>query len=131
MRSLVAEDESTSRRVLRHFMLRYGECDVAVNGKEALESFKTALETGRPYDVVCLDIMMPEMDGHEVLRAIRQLEAERKIAVGKGAKVVMTTALDDAGNVMGAFRSGAESYLVKPVDQEKVAAAIQKLGLQG
>jgi two-component system, chemotaxis family, chemotaxis protein CheY len=129
MRCLIAEDEPTSCRILRHYMSKYGECDVATNGKEALELFKNALEAKQPYDVVCLDIMMPEMDGQDVLLAIRRIESERNIALGRGAKVIMTTSLDDAGNVVGAFRSGAESYLIKPIDQQKVAAAVAKLGL--
>lgn len=129
MKSLVVEDEFVARRILQHFLSTHGECDVAANGREALEAFASALNEHRPYDLVCLDLMLPEIDGQEVLREIRELESTHGVAIGEGAKVIMTTSLNDRRNVINAFKSGCESYLVKPIDKTKVAGELQKLGL--
>ena len=72
---------------------------------------------------------MPEMDGHDVLKAIRKIESQHGIGGLDGVKVVMITALGDSKNVMGAFRTGCEAYIVKPVKKGKLLEEIEKLGL--
>ena len=74
MKTLIAEDDFTSRLLLQAILSPYGECHIAVNGREALHAFNLAHEEGHPYDLVCLDIMMPELDGHAVLSALRPLK---------------------------------------------------------
>lgn len=91
--------------------------------------FKEALSEGQPYDLICLDIMMPQMDGHDALAAIRRIEKEHGINGLDGAKVIMTTALSDSKNIIGAFRKGCEVYIVKPVKKEKLLEEMEKLGL--
>jgi two-component system chemotaxis response regulator CheY len=88
-----------------------------------------AVEGKQPYDLVCLDIMMPGMDGHAVLSEIRKIEESNGIAVGSTAKVVMTTSLGDAENVLAAFRNQCEAYLVKPIDKAKLLERLRTLGL--
>ena len=129
MRCLVVEDEFTSRLILQRILSTHGECHVAVDGHEAIEAFEMALEADVPYDLVLLDILLPSLDGHSVLARIRELEAARGIALGRGAKVVMISGLEDKKTVFTAFRSGCESYLVKPVNKEKVLRELSKLGL--
>lgn len=129
MKILIVEDEFTSRRLLQKILSVYGECDVAINGREAVEALVIALDEGQPYDLVCLDIMMPEMDGHEALKRIREIEAERSIAGLDGVKVIMTTALSDGKNIFSAFRAGCEGYIIKPIDKKKLISELKKLGL--
>jgi two-component system, chemotaxis family, chemotaxis protein CheY len=129
MRTLIVEDDFVSRKVLHALLSPHGECDVAVNGKEAVEAFALSHTQGKKYDLVCLDIMMPEMDGQEVLATIRRLEREREIHGGDGVKVVMTTALKDPKNVMRAFREQCDGYLVKPVDRAKLQEVLEDLRL--
>ena len=93
MRVLIAEDDFASRKFMLRFFEKYGECDVTVDGKEAVEAFKMALEIDEPYDLICLDIMMPEMDGHQALKMIRRIEEENNISEDDRVKIVMTTAL--------------------------------------
>ena len=126
---LIAEDDFTCRKLLQTFLSEYGDCFVAINGREAVEAVREALDKGQPYDLICLDIMMPEMDGHEALEAIRQIENEHGIAGLDGVKVIMTTVLGDSKNVIGAFRIGCEAYMVKPVSKEKLLEEMEKLGL--
>lgn len=129
-RILVVDDDFTSRKVLSRHLENYGQIDSAVSGKEAIEGVQKALETGEPYDLICLDILMPELDGQLVLQTIRELETKNGIAPGKGAKIIMTTCLDDAKNIMQAFRSQCEAYLVKPITKEALAKEVEALGFK-
>lgn len=130
MRCLVVEDEFTSRRILQRLLSEYGECDVAISGDEAILAFGEALKSGQPYHLVCLDIMLPGMHGHEVLTALRGAENDHGVELGQGAKIMMTTSLSDAKSVMNAFRGGCEAYVVKPVTRDKVVSELVKLGFQ-
>ncbi len=120
MKILIAEDDFVSRKVLLGHLQQYGSCDVAIDGIEAVEAITSAINDKTPYDLVFLDIMMPNMDGQEALTCIRQVEVDNGISVGDGAKVVMTTALSDAHNVLKAFNGQCEAYIVKPVTREKI-----------
>ena len=95
----------------------------ALNGRKGLE----LIDAERP-DLVLLDIGMPEMDGHSVLRAIRALERERGLSADGAAKIIMTTALDDSQNVLGAFKEGCEGYVVKPIRRDDLLHQLEKLG---
>ena len=77
MKILLAEDDFVTRKFMVNFLSKYGECDVTVDGMEAVDAFMMALEDEEPYDLVCLDIMMPVMDGYQALVAIRKLEKEK------------------------------------------------------
>ena len=78
MKSLIVEDDFTSRLLLQEYLKVYGIPHIAVNGREAVEAVRLALEARDHYNLICLDIMMPEMDGQQALREIRALE-EAKI----------------------------------------------------
>ena len=95
MRILIAEDDFVTRKFMTNFLSKYGECDVTVDGMEAVDAFMMAMEDGEPYDLVCLDIMMPVMDGYQALVGIRNIEKERNIPEDKMAKVIMATALNE------------------------------------
>ncbi len=130
MKALVVEDDFTSRRLLQNILLVYGECDIAVNGEEAVEAFRTALQENSPYDLICLDIMMPVIDGQQALRMIREIEKEQNIRSEDQVNVIMTTALDDPRNVIEAFhKGGAAAYLIKPVHKFDLLQEVRKLGL--
>jgi two-component system chemotaxis response regulator CheY len=120
VKALIVEDDFTSRLLLQKLLSPYGDCHVAVNGREAIHAFRLAMAEELPYDLVCLDIMMPEMDGHEVLKAMRAAEETAGILAGDGVKVIMTTATQDKKNVFSAFREQCDGYLVKPVDRAKL-----------
>ena len=129
MKILLAEDDYLTRKAMDNFLSKYGECDVTVNGMEAVDAFMLALEEEEPYDLVCLDIMMPVMDGYQALMGLRNLEKERNIPPEKAAKVIMTTALNEEKNVKMAFELGCTIYSGKPIDQERFDQALKKLGL--
>jgi two-component system, chemotaxis family, chemotaxis protein CheY len=129
LKTLVVEDDFTSRLLLQELLKSYGVSHIAVNGKEAVAAVRAALEAGEPYGLVCLDFMMPEMDGQQALEGIRALEQGRGIVSTRGAKIVMTTALGDMKNVDAAYMSLCDAYLTKPIRKAKQIEALRELGL--
>jgi two-component system chemotaxis response regulator CheY len=116
LRTLVVDDDLASRLLLTSLLSRYGDCDVAVNGKEAVDAFRSTLEQGQKYDLICMDILMPEMDGREALRQMRALEETDGISPACGVKIVIMTAIDDAKEMIGCFEDFSDAYLTKPVN---------------
>jgi len=129
MKMLIAEDDLTSRKYLSKFLSQYGECDLVVDGLEAIDAYLIALKEKSPYDLICLDIMMPKVDGVKVLKAIRDLEIQKGVLPEKRAKVIMTTALAEAGFVNKAFEYNCDAYASKPIDMEKFNEVLKKLEL--
>jgi two-component system chemotaxis response regulator CheY len=129
LKILIVEDDFYTRRLLQRFLSPYGEVDIAVNGEEALEAYKSSLDEEFAYDLICLDILMPVMDGQETLKQIREFEEVRGIYGSDGVKVVMVTVLDDNKNILMAFRTGCEGYITKPVDKKTLIDKIEELGL--
>lgn len=129
MRILIAEDDFASRKFMLRFLSKYGECDVTVDGMEAVEAFRMALEAEEGYDLVCLDIMMPGLDGYQALKEIREIEKNMKIPEEKIAKIIMTTALNEGRNVTKAFELGCNAYAGKPIDQAKFEQELKKMEL--
>lgn len=129
MKILIAEDDLTSRKVIAKLLSAYGECDVTVDGIEAVDAFVIALDIGIPYDLICLDVMLPKVDGVKALLTIRQLENVRKIDPTKRAKIIVTTALGETDYVMSAFETGMEAYVNKPFEVSDIEEAMEKLGL--
>lgn len=129
MKSLIVEDDFNCRRLMMYFLLPYGDCDVAVDGVEALEAFQIAWEDGKPYDLICLDIMMPRMDGQTTLKQLRALEQKRGITGLDGVKIIMTTGLGDNRNILEAFNAQCEAYLIKPFEKKDLLEKMYYLGL--
>ncbi len=130
MKTLIVEDDFLARELLSTLISQYGECHLAKNGVEALETLTSALDENEPYDLVCLDIMMPKMDGQQTLMELRKLEEDRGVSGDQQTKVIMITAIDDSKNIMKAFRQGhCEAYLTKPLDREKLIDHLKTLGL--
>lgn len=129
MKSLIVEDDFVSRLVLQEILQRYGSVHIAVNGKEALTAILAALKTGQPYDLVCLDIMMPVMDGQDALKGIRQAEDQLNIPPLNRVKIFMVTAVGDKESVTKAIQERCDGYLIKPINQERIAAELRRLRL--
>lgn len=110
-------------------MSKYGECDLTIDGGEAIDAFMMALDDNEPYDLVCLDIMMPNVDGLKALKIIRDIEVERGVAELDKVKIIMTTALNDVTNVQTAFDTGSEGYAVKPINIQKLTDVMKRLSL--
>ena len=130
LKILIVEDDFISRRILQEILTPYGKCDMAKDGKEAIHAFYLGWEELSPYDLICMDVMMPEIDGQEALQKIRDMELEMGIIGSQEVKVIMVTALDDLKNIIKAFHDGgATSYIVKPISKKNLIGEMVKLGL--
>lgn len=132
MKILIVEDDFISRRNLKELFASLGECDIAVNGQEAIDSFMLAHQSKSPYELICMDLMMPVIDGMRALQTIRQHEKAMSIPPGLAVKVLMTTAVNDPHTVIRTFYDGeATSYLVKPITRQKLEKELKQLKLVG
>lgn len=130
MKCLIVDDEGLNREFVATLLMGAAECEEAVNGSEAVTKFRAALESDVPFDLVLLDIMMPEMNGHETAKAIRSLEKEHGLDMGHRVNIVMLTALNSPQDAMESFCSAqSAAYIVKPVSKENLFNVITKLGL--
>jgi DNA-binding NtrC family response regulator len=111
---LVVEDDSSQRQMLAEFLRDLG-LDVveAGDGQEALERFR-----GEPFDLVISDLRMPEMDGQQLLLAIKELNPE--------TGVVLVTAYGTVEGAVATLRTGASDYLLKPLDLDEVEHVVQR-----
>src|SRR5688500_3023577 len=123
-RILVVDDDEANRDVLSRRVRSQGaEVDVASSGKEALE-----ILSQQPFDVVLLDVMMPDMNGYEVLKEMKADTSLRDIPV------VMISALNQVESTVRCIQLGAEDYLTKPFDptllRARLGACIEKKRLR-
>ena len=122
MRILVSEDEKDLNRLICNTLIRAGySVDFCYNGEDALDYIANA-----DYDCILLDIMMPKLDGHEVLKRLRQQN--------KNFPVIFLTAKDTIQDRITGLDLGADDYLVKPFDFDellaRIRAATRKYGTQ-
>jgi len=120
MRILIVEDDFIQRKILLRLLEKYGSCEVAVDGQEALDAFMMAHKEHDPYRVVFLDIQLPKMDGREALAQMREYEQGLGLIASDGCKIYMTTAVDDSKVIMKAFRAGCDGYFLKPYETAKI-----------
>ncbi len=129
LKILIAEDDFISRRFLYKVLAQYGECDLVVDGLEVIDAYMMAKEENAPYDLICLDIMMPKIDGIKVLKAIRDLEMQSEIPNPKKVKIIMTTAVAEKDIIKEALDLGCDAYAAKPIDIDKLVEVMKKLEL--
>ena len=129
MKTLIVEDEFTTRIIMQRLLSPFGEVHVAVDGVEALSAYVQSLREKDAYDLICLDMLMPNMDGDVVLKQIRQIETDAGIQPGEGAKIIMATSVNDGKAIMKAFKEQCDGYLVKPVDKAGLYAELANLSL--
>ncbi|MDR3580053.1 MAG: response regulator [Oryzomonas sp.] len=128
---LIVDDDLLGRELISQYLQSVPVVDTAVDGQDAVEKFRTAMEAGDPYELILLDIVMPDMDGIAAGKEIRKLERELALTADEQVKIIMLTALNTPHNVMQSMLSAQSSaYLIKPVEPEKVRKTIGKLGLR-
>ena len=130
LKILIVEDDFMVRQILREILEPYGVVDIAVNGEEAVQAFRVAWRQNHPYDLICMDIMMPVMDGNAALIKIREIELSLGIIGSEEVKVIMISALDDVKTVVKAYsKGGATSYIVKPIEKDRLIGEMRAIGL--
>ncbi len=122
---LVAEDNEINALLMRSLLTKLGHQPViCINGREALESWIAAETAGARYDVVLMDVQMPEMSGIAATRMIRARESERGLSRTKILALTANTLVEDR---YACFEAGMDGFLVKPLDREKLAQALSDI----
>jgi two-component system chemotaxis response regulator CheY len=130
MRVLIVEDNFIDRKILQKIFLEYGECDIAVNGEEAVDAYNESWMKCRPYDLICMDIMMPKVNGLQALKMIREIEKGKDINESERVRIIMITAVDDPKIVYKACNLfGVKSYIIKPINKKRLLEEVRKFGL--
>lgn len=129
-RCLVVDDDELGREMIRSMLEIVPVVDTAVDGRDAVAKFQASVEAGTPYQLILLDILMPDMDGLSAGKTIRAIEKEKGVPLGSQCKIVMLTALNTPQDVMQAMMTvQSAAYLVKPVEQAKLKETLSKIGL--
>ncbi len=126
MKILVIDDELVSRQKMKKIMDCFGLCDAVESGSAAVAAFQKALKESKPFDLLTLDIDMPEMDGTETLFNIREIEDQNKIPKEKQAIIIMVTSHSDKDNIITCIQAGCNDYVVKPFNKEIVREKLDK-----
>jgi CheY-like chemotaxis protein len=122
---LVAEDNEINALLMRSLLTRLGHhAVITTNGEEALESWLSAKSAGAPHDLVLMDIQMPQLDGIETTRRIREREAGQP---GRRTPILALTANTLVEDRYACFEAGMDGFLIKPLDREKLADALAGL----
>jgi len=129
MKSLVVEDDPICSRILKSILSCFGPCSTACNGAEAVSFYQKSLQDNDPYELICMDIMMPTMNGHQALNVIRKIEREQSIPQENAAKVIIATCLDEDEDKQQAYHAGCNAYMVKPIQRQSLQQQIKNLGL--
>lgn len=131
LKCLVVDDDMLGRELISHYLDGTAVCDMAENGAQAVAMFRVAFEGGTPYDLLILDIVMPEMDGHVAAKEIRQIEKEWGVALNEGVNIIIISSLSTPLDIIQAYVSArSAAHLVKPVQPQKLLATIAKLEFQ-
>lgn len=127
MRILIVDDDIESFRLLERRLEKYGAGIVSADGKTACGMFSEAHRQQKPFDLVFLDIVMPGVDGHEILVEMREWE-RANLAPDRAAKIVMVSAMKDAKNIFSSVAEGCNDYMTKPIRKQGVQEVMRKLG---
>jgi len=129
MKTLIVDDDIFNCKLLQSILKDYGECSIAMSGISAIQLFEESLKNGEHYELVCLDIMMPEKDGYETLREMRAFEQNQAAHLNKRSRIIMVTALEEQENKTKAFYENCDGYLVKPVERKLLEEMLSKMKL--
>ena len=126
MRSLIVDDEFIALNRLIALLRPYGACDAATHARQAVQMFRTAIDESNRYDLVTIDIDMPEIAGVDLLRMLRSREQWLNI---HPTKIIMVTGSGSYRNVCQLINARCDDFIVKPVDRKLLHAKLETLGL--
>jgi len=130
MRILVVDDDYISRVKLSRLLSTYGHCDNAPSGDIAIALFEYAHRECAPYNLVTMDVEMPEMSGQEVVMRMRAMEKSWGCEKNLTAKVLMVSARESVKDVVSAYDEGCDGYLAKPIRPDRLIKSLTELGVK-
>ena len=125
MKILIVDDEFTVLTKMEALFSGYGDCSVATNATQAIQLCAAALQEKAPFDLISIDIQLPETNGLDLLTAINKLEAQNQI---QAAKKIMVTSSGTKDNLYKAFVKGCDGFIVKPVKRDTLDQKMASLG---
>lgn len=131
MKILVVDDERICREMFKKVLSRYGQCDDVKNGTEAIEAFKNSLDNENPYQLIILDIVLPDFHGGQVLKAIRGFERQKRIHEIDYVRIIFVSATHTWFNkemVTQKLNPLYETYYIKSPDLNELVDKIHELG---
>ena len=129
MKILVAEDDAANRKFLSKLLAKFGDVTVVGDGFQAVKSYMQALDDKEPYQLVCLDVMMPKLDGYKALDAIRGIEGKYALIAQEKAKIIMIRALDEGGFDEEMAGNQYDCYMSKPIDILEFEMNLKRMGM--
>ncbi len=129
MKALVIDDVKQNCRVMQALLARYGTCDTAATGREGVASFHNAWKKVSPYELIILDIMLPDMDGLKVLEVVRKMEGAMNVAAEQRAHVLIVSSMDPSDHIMKARELGFDAWITKPIFHKELVEALRRCGL--
>ena len=129
MKALIVDDMLVDRKVLVQILSKYAECETADSAVVAFEKIVTSLENNDPYDLICLDILMPKIDGEETIQKIRRLETIEKYKDLKKPKILIVTSSEERAETLKKMPNGPHGYIIKPINRASLLDFLNKFGL--
>ncbi len=129
IKTLIVDDDPASTLLLKLHMEKYGPCQTTDQGNLAVHAYRSGLDSDDPYDLICLDINMPQISGHDILKQIRLADSEYRVPPDRRPKVIMVTAMGDVHNITAAYKAGCDGYIIKPISKENLEKELKKIGL--
>jgi len=129
LRALIVEDVHFLALILDKILSPFGSCDFATTGPEAIKKYSEAYTKEEPYDLICLDILIPKMDGFQVLKNIRNFETKANNGSEFSTKIIVISTFNDEHTVSKAIDAGCDKYISKPFSKNKVLGVVESLGL--
>lgn len=114
MKVLIVDDNLVNRTSMERIMEEFGTVESQKSGRKAVLAFETNLQFSRNYDIVLLDIVMPDMDGLKVLQKMRSIEKVYQVPERERAKIIMVTSHSHKDIVLSSLKMGCDDYIVKP-----------------
>ena len=126
---LIVDDNFENRQLLAEILREVVVCDFAATGKEAIGAYNLSFEKRSPYSLILLDLELPEVNGLEILKKIRESEESVGIPLGEGIPVIIVTAYEK--RFLEAYNRGCDDYILKPINSDellkKIAAVLERL----
>ncbi len=129
IKALIVEDVLLIQRMLQKLTAEYTESQAVMNGKDAVELFTSEYFNGGPFDLIFLDIFVPEMNGVEVLESIRAFEKELKMKDHEKVKIIMVTSMSNSNMIEKTRKLGCNGYITKPFSIDQIVDELKRLGL--
>ena len=129
LKFLIVDDDVVCRNKMSAILAGVGECTVCEGGKEAVTEFCRAINDKERYDLISLDIGLPDIKGTDVLLKIRKIESDLKIEKRSLSKIIMITSHADRDNVRNSLVSGCDGYLVKPFNENILLEKLKEFQL--